>query len=293
MSCFQVLIHVPWDMTVSIFVSIVMTPTSANVRWDTFWIQTTNLAHVRYCLGWQQLFWICIIWWMILQVLSLYVHRNITALITYSVGADKLLKQLYMGKTSITIWHGQLFAHRNKPPGLSRICNCVFQKISDRTIMCLCCVRCALFVKTEEFSFSSRVQAWMCVPRDTNANTSVSAAATLIAASANLDTHWTQTRRRAHVRRFQENRHMAPVAPMTCTTKQQKKLSSFFIKYFAFLVLDSCAQGHNCQHSCINSGASYICKCPVGYMLNEDKKTCSRKMWFFCILLGLCCLFWE
>lgn len=36
MSCFQVLILVPSDMTASIFVSIVMTPTSANVRWDTF-----------------------------------------------------------------------------------------------------------------------------------------------------------------------------------------------------------------------------------------------------------------
>lgn len=36
LSCLQVLIHVPSDMTVSIFVSIVMTPTSANVRWDTF-----------------------------------------------------------------------------------------------------------------------------------------------------------------------------------------------------------------------------------------------------------------
>lgn len=36
MSCFQVLIHVPSDMTASIFVSIVMTPTSANVRRDTF-----------------------------------------------------------------------------------------------------------------------------------------------------------------------------------------------------------------------------------------------------------------
>lgn len=36
MPSFQVLIHVPLDMTVSIFVSIVMTPSSANVRWDTF-----------------------------------------------------------------------------------------------------------------------------------------------------------------------------------------------------------------------------------------------------------------
>lgn len=35
-SCFQVSIRVPLDMIVSIFVSIVMTPTSVNVWWDTF-----------------------------------------------------------------------------------------------------------------------------------------------------------------------------------------------------------------------------------------------------------------
>lgn len=63
----------------------------------------------------------------------------------------------------------------------------------------------------------------------------------------------------------------------SCSNDLQKHCHLFFIKYFAFLVIDSCAQGHNCEHSCINSGASYICKCPVGYMLNEDKKTCSRK----------------
>lgn len=117
----------------------------------------------------------------------------------------------------------------------------------------------------------------MRVARDMNANTSVSAAATLISASVNLDTCWTQTRKRAHVRRFQENiRHTAPIAPMT-RTRKHVILSYFLMKYCPFLVLDSCAQGHNCQHSCINSGASYICKCPMGYVLNEDKKTCSRK----------------
>ncbi|XP_049453012.1 matrilin-3-like isoform X2 [Epinephelus fuscoguttatus] len=40
--------------------------------------------------------------------------------------------------------------------------------------------------------------------------------------------------------------------------------------------LDACAQGHNCQHICVNSGNSYNCKCRNGYVLNPDKKTCSR-----------------
>uniref|UniRef100_A0A3B5LUP8 Matrilin 3b n=1 Tax=Xiphophorus couchianus TaxID=32473 RepID=A0A3B5LUP8_9TELE len=40
--------------------------------------------------------------------------------------------------------------------------------------------------------------------------------------------------------------------------------------------LDPCDQGHNCQHICVNSGDSYICKCRPGYILNPDKKTCSR-----------------
>ncbi|KAM7403994.1 hypothetical protein PAMA_004420 [Pampus argenteus] len=39
---------------------------------------------------------------------------------------------------------------------------------------------------------------------------------------------------------------------------------------------DACAQGHDCQHICTNSGDSYICKCRVGYVLNADQKTCSR-----------------
>ncbi|XP_038585216.1 matrilin-2-like isoform X22 [Micropterus salmoides] len=40
--------------------------------------------------------------------------------------------------------------------------------------------------------------------------------------------------------------------------------------------LDPCAQGHNCQHICVNNGNSYNCKCRAGYVLNTDKKTCSR-----------------
>ncbi len=40
---------------------------------------------------------------------------------------------------------------------------------------------------------------------------------------------------------------------------------------------DQCAQGHDCQHICVNSDDSYVCKCRVGYVLNADQKTCSRK----------------
>ncbi|CAK6979202.1 matrilin-3a [Scomber scombrus] len=41
--------------------------------------------------------------------------------------------------------------------------------------------------------------------------------------------------------------------------------------------LDPCAVGHDCEHMCVNSNASYYCKCRNGYILNADKKTCSPK----------------
>nr|XP_046229942.1 matrilin-3a isoform X3 [Scatophagus argus] len=41
--------------------------------------------------------------------------------------------------------------------------------------------------------------------------------------------------------------------------------------------LDPCAMGHDCEHTCVNSNASYYCKCRNGYILNADKKTCSLK----------------
>lgn len=44
-----------------------------------------------------------------------------------------------------------------------------------------------------------------------------------------------------------------------------------------FTDLDMCSQGHECQHVCVKSGESYHCICQKGYVLNEDKKTCSRK----------------
>ncbi|CAF90336.1 unnamed protein product, partial [Tetraodon nigroviridis] len=39
--------------------------------------------------------------------------------------------------------------------------------------------------------------------------------------------------------------------------------------------VDPCAVGHDCEHICVNSNASYYCKCRNGYILNADKKTCS------------------
>ncbi|TKS75549.1 Matrilin-3 Precursor [Collichthys lucidus] len=44
--------------------------------------------------------------------------------------------------------------------------------------------------------------------------------------------------------------------------------------------LDPCAMGHDCDHICVNSNASYYCKCRNGYILNADKKTCSLKRFF-------------
>ncbi|XP_054618554.1 matrilin-3-like [Dunckerocampus dactyliophorus] len=41
--------------------------------------------------------------------------------------------------------------------------------------------------------------------------------------------------------------------------------------------LDPCAVGNDCEHTCINSNASFYCKCRNGYILNADQKTCSLK----------------
>uniref|UniRef100_A0A3B3ZRB8 VWFA domain-containing protein n=1 Tax=Periophthalmus magnuspinnatus TaxID=409849 RepID=A0A3B3ZRB8_9GOBI len=40
--------------------------------------------------------------------------------------------------------------------------------------------------------------------------------------------------------------------------------------------LDACGRGHDCQHVCVNNGSSFTCKCRTGFVLNLDKKTCSR-----------------
>ncbi|KTF87072.1 hypothetical protein cypCar_00008283 [Cyprinus carpio] len=41
--------------------------------------------------------------------------------------------------------------------------------------------------------------------------------------------------------------------------------------------LDYCALGHECEHVCVNDDASYHCECQRGFVLQEDKKTCSKK----------------
>ncbi|XP_050995198.1 matrilin-3a isoform X5 [Labeo rohita] len=41
--------------------------------------------------------------------------------------------------------------------------------------------------------------------------------------------------------------------------------------------LDYCALGHECEHVCVNDDASYHCECHQGFVLQEDKKSCSKK----------------
>ncbi|XP_013999430.1 matrilin-3a isoform X4 [Salmo salar] len=39
---------------------------------------------------------------------------------------------------------------------------------------------------------------------------------------------------------------------------------------------DPCDMGHDCEDMCVNSNNSYHCACREGYLLNTDKKTCSK-----------------
>nr|XP_055043191.1 matrilin-3a isoform X2 [Misgurnus anguillicaudatus] len=41
--------------------------------------------------------------------------------------------------------------------------------------------------------------------------------------------------------------------------------------------MDACQIGHNCEHICVSRDDSYFCKCRSGFVLNDDKKTCSIK----------------
>uniref|UniRef100_A0A673HVI9 Matrilin 3a n=1 Tax=Sinocyclocheilus rhinocerous TaxID=307959 RepID=A0A673HVI9_9TELE len=41
--------------------------------------------------------------------------------------------------------------------------------------------------------------------------------------------------------------------------------------------LDYCALGHECEQICVNDDASYHCECHRGFLLQEDKKSCSKK----------------
>ncbi|XP_056337375.1 matrilin-3a isoform X7 [Danio aesculapii] len=41
--------------------------------------------------------------------------------------------------------------------------------------------------------------------------------------------------------------------------------------------LDYCMLGHECEHICVSDAAAYHCECRRGFVLQEDKKTCSKK----------------
>lgn len=41
--------------------------------------------------------------------------------------------------------------------------------------------------------------------------------------------------------------------------------------------MDACEIGHNCEHICVSTGNSYHCKCRTGFVLKDDKKTCSLR----------------
>ncbi|XP_016333326.1 matrilin-3-like [Sinocyclocheilus anshuiensis] len=58
-----------------------------------------------------------------------------------------------------------------------------------------------------------------------------------------------------------------------------EKLTSKFRETLCadFAGFDACALGHNCQHICVNNNASYFCECREGYVINSDKKTCSKQ----------------
>ncbi|XP_040204480.1 matrilin-3 isoform X1 [Rana temporaria] len=54
-----------------------------------------------------------------------------------------------------------------------------------------------------------------------------------------------------------------------------EKLTSMFKE--SLCGVDFCAVGrHDCEHICVATATSYQCKCRNGYILNPDKKTCSR-----------------
>lgn len=80
-----------------------------------------------------------------------------------------------------------------------------------------------------------------------------------------------QTRKPAHVRT--SCCLLASLSTRVCLNKS----CTGFRDHVSSPGVDPCALGHECQHICIDTDDSYICRCRAGYVLNPDEKTCTRK----------------
>lgn len=66
------------------------------------------------------------------------------------------------------------------------------------------------------------------------------------------------------------------------TNKQAQWLIT---SYFFLSVPHMCSIAeHRCDHFCINTPGSYVCRCKQGYILNADQRTCSSMLSFLTIL---------
>uniref|UniRef100_A0A8C7CUL0 Matrilin 2 n=1 Tax=Oncorhynchus kisutch TaxID=8019 RepID=A0A8C7CUL0_ONCKI len=88
---------------------------------------------------------------------------------------------------------------------------------------------------------------------------------------------------------------VTPLTPMArpAAVSEQQIMYEFKPIYACFYLsppgIDYCDLGnHGCQHDCVSSPESYVCRCTRGYDLNRDGKTCSSK--FITPLLDPCSL---
>lgn len=102
-------------------------------------------------------------------------------------------------------------------------------------------------------------------------------------ASVRWDTCWIQIRKHAHVR-TQTMEFLGKTKFYGCKCliiTSHLRLYDFDVCSQMWECLfsgsDTCVHGHDCQQICVSTDNSYICKCREGYVLNADKKTCSRK----------------